>query len=819
MPPDVVGEAAVTPRSVRSRIFDALVVESGAVLAAVAVAMVAWDGAHLSLAQLFDIHTVKLWTILAVPLIVMMGYFPMLIGRTGGGIEIGLESCVLIFLANVSTPWEALVVWLLGTTIAQLLSDKRRATKAFNSGLGVIAGGLALLVISLTRADRPATLPDLLAMGLGAAVYFAVDFFLSAISLSLQEGTSLRQEVVPTGALEAFVSFLAISSLGYLAALVVYAMSSHNLQHPLPLWSAVLLAVPVMTILVASRALSRGGELARRLKVLFDTVVQAQSVKDRGPLLDVLRVGAGDLLHDHRVTLRATAPGSHEIGVLVPGGDEPQWIVAPALNRARSTAKDDQAGLAALVVVAEDALARLRLSDAMAHQAWHDPLTGLPNRSLFMDRVAHAMELQRRRGGHLAVLFCDLDGFKRVNDSYGHAAGDNLLTEVGRRIKGAVRETDTVARLGGDEFAVLLEEVSDPSEVELACDRILTALRSRFNMFGEAVSVTTTIGVAMSETGGSADSLLSQADLAMYHAKSQGKNRYETYRLSFGDQRSRRIEFVENLRAAVETKSLEVYYQPVVDLHSHMIVGVEALVRWRRDGVLVPPDLFIPTSEESGLIVGLGDIVLDIVTADAPELVAAAGRTLSIAVNVSAQQLESEGFVERVQRALQAMGGVHLTLEVTERDFVNNDPRTLAAMKALAASDVRFAIDDFGVGFSSMEYLQRLPVRILKVDKTFVANIEHDSKACTLVRSMVVMGEALGLDVIVEGIERWSQLEHVTFHAGATTGQGYLFGRPMPCPEIVQLLSASIQTWPARPDAGALADALSHIAASTVTHA
>jgi diguanylate cyclase (GGDEF)-like protein len=517
------------------------------------------------------------------------------------------------------------------------------------------------------------------------------------------------------------------------------------------------------------------------------------------------------------VALRSTAPGPNEIGVLVPGGEEQQWIVAPSLNRARSTAKDDLAGLAALVVVADDALARLRLSNAMSHQAWHDPLTGLPNRSLFMDRVAHAMELQRRRGGHLAVLFCDLDGFKRVNDSYGHAAGDNCLTEVGRRIRGAVRETDTVARLGGDEFAVLLEEVVELSEVELACERILTALRKRFHMFGEDVSVTTTIGVALSETGGTADSLLSQADLAMYHGKGQGKNRYETYRLSFGDQRSQRIEFVEDLRRAVETKALEVYYQPVVDLHSHMIVGVEALARWRRDGVLVPPDLFIPTAEQSGLIVGLGEIVLDVVMADAPKLVAAGGRSLSVAVNVSAQQLESEGFVDRVLSSRAAMGGVHLTLEVTERDFVNDEPRTLAAMNALAAADVRFAIDDFGVGFSSMEYLQRLPVRILKVDKTFVTNIEHDSKACTLVRSMVVMGEALGLDVIVEGIERWSQLEHVTFHAGATTGQGYLFGRPMTCAEMVELLSASIQTWPERPEPYGLVEALSHIEPAAVT--
>jgi diguanylate cyclase (GGDEF)-like protein len=792
----------VTAALLPGRIFNAVVVASGAVLAVAAVVAVTRHTVQVGVPTFVDTRAIDLLTVFAVPMIAMMGYFPMLIGRTGGGIEIGLDSCVLIFLANVAGPWEALLLWSLGTTIGQLVSDKRRATKTFNSGLGTIAGGLALLVIQASGggagADAEVSWRGLLAMGAGAAVYFAVDYLLSATSLALQERTSLRGEVVPRGAAAAFVSFLAIASLGYLAALVVYAMSTDHADHPLPHWSAFLLAVPVVTILVASRALSRGGELARRLQVLFDTVVKAQSVVDRAALMGVLREGAGDLLHDPRFTLRSTAPNSNEIGVLVPGGDDQEWLVAPALNRARSTAKDDQAGLAALVVVAEDALARLRLSNAMSHQAWHDPLTGLPNRSLFMDRAAHAMEMQRRRGGHLAVLFCDLDGFKRVNDSFGHAAGDSLLTEVGRRIRAAVRETDTVARLGGDEFAVLLEEVSESGEVHLACERILTALRARFPMFGEDVSVTTTIGVALSETGGTADSLLSQADLAMYHAKGQGKDRYEVYRLSFGDQRSQRIEFVENLRRAVETKALEVYYQPVVDLHSRTIVGVEALVRWRRDGVLVPPDLFIPTAEQSGLIVGLGDIVLEVVTADAPKLVEAAGRTLSVAVNVSAQQLVSEGFVPRVQSAREAMGDVHLILEVTERDFVNNEVRTLAAMHALAAADIRFAIDDFGVGFSSMEYLQRLPVRILKVDKTFVTNIEHDSKACTLVRSMVVMGEALGLDVVVEGIERWSQLEHVTFHAAATTGQGYLFGRPMPCAEMVQLLSASIPAWPDR---------------------
>ncbi len=716
---------------------------------------------------------------LGIPLIMVMGWFPMLIGRIGGGVEVGLDACVLVFLANVVHPYQALTIWLIGTSLCQAMTGKRWPTKAFNSGLGVISGGLALLVIEMTRASAPTTARELVAMGLGAAVYFISDFVLSAISLSLEERTHLLQELAPTGALAAFAAFLAIASLGYLAALVV---------RDLPNWAAVLLVVPVATILVASRAQSRGSEHARRLRVLLDTAVKVQTLGDKPVVLETLRLGACDLLRDPRVALRSRPPGTHEIGMAVRGADEQLWLVSPALNRARSTSRDDLQGMAALVVVAEDAFARLRLSDAMTHLAWHDPLTGLANRSLFMDRVEHAMQMQRRRGGRLAVLFCDLDGFKRVNDLFGHAAGDALLTEVGERISSSVRQADTVARLGGDEFAVLLEEVSDPAEVNVSCQRILQALRSRFAVSGEDVSVTTTIGVAMSETGATADALLSQADLAMYHGKSQGKNRVETYRLSFGDERLKRIALVETLRRAVEARELEVVYQPVTNLLTCETLGVEALVRWRRDGVLVPPDLFIPTAEESGLIVGLGNIVLDIVAADAPRLLAAAGRRLSVAVNVSAQQLQLEDFAARVVAAKRQMGDVDLVLEVTERDFVNNEPITLAAMMALVQADVQFAIDDFGVGFSSMGYLQRLPVRILKVDKSFITNIEDDQRTCTLVRSMVVMGEALGLDVVIEGIEQASQLEHLTEHAGARLGQGYLFGTPMSCDAMVTLL-------------------------------
>lgn len=754
--------------STKSRLFDSCVFAIGVVVGAAALISLVVDKSLADPAFF-----------LGVPLIMVMGWFPMLIGRTGGGIEIAFDSCVMIFLALITTPVQALAVWSVGLTLGQLLTDKRRSTKAFNTGLGILAGGLALLVIDSARSPERGTPRELLAVGLGAAVYFLVDFVVSAVSLSLDERTSIRRELTPTGIVPPMVAFLAIASLGYLGFLVV---------RQLPHWSAALLAVPVATILVASRAQSRGSEYARRLRVLLTTAIRVQTVTTTPEVLEELRVGACDLLRDGRTRLSKDPPHQSEIGVSVKGGGERLWIVSPALNRARSTAKDDQQGLAALVALAEDAFARLRLSDAMAHLAWHDPLTGLANRSLFLDRVEHAMQMQTRRGGQLAVLFCDLDGFKRVNDLFGHASGDELLIEVARRIRASVRQTDTIARLGGDEFAVLLEEIRDVTEVDIACQRILQEVRARSVVAGEDIAVTTTIGVAMSGAATSADALLSQADMAMYYGKAHGKNRYEAYRLSFGDERLQRIELVETLRRAVEAKELEVYYQPLVDLRTAEIFGVEALVRWRRQGALVPPDRFIRTAEESGLIVGLGDIVLDQVTHDAPLLTRAAGRGLSVGVNVSAQQLQFEPFAEQVRVARKKMGDVRLILEVTERDFVDNDSQTLAGMTALAAADVRFAIDDFGVGFSSIGYLQRLPVSILKIDKSFLAHIEDDPRACSLVRSMVVMGEALGLDVVVEGVERATQVDHLTQHCGATSGQGYFFSHPMPIDAMVTLL-------------------------------
>lgn len=779
-----------------SRVFDGAVTLGGAIV-----------GLAAALAAIPNQPVNGMWFFLGIPVIMIMCRFPMWFGRSGGGFEIGFEFCVLLFLACVIDPIQALAVWALGVSLGQVAMRKRVRMKLFNIGLGVLAGSLALVGFHTVAGSSTTQPRELLAAALGAAVYFLVDFTASGISIALEERTSLRRQLAEPDALTALAAFLAITSLGYLTALVV---------RELPGWAVSLVAVPVATILVAVRARARGSEQARRLKVLLDTSTEVQRLVDEPAVLDALLVGAIDMLREKRLVLRSTAPGPGDVGVLVHGSKQAVWIVGPDVRRVGASATDDYQGLVALAAVVKGALTRLELSAEMTHLAWHDALTGLANRARFLDRLEHSVALAGRLNRPSAVLFCDLDGFKRVNDAFGHVAGDQLLVEVARRIKSCVREVDTVARLGGDEFAVLLESVQNPADIGRACERILVALRNRIDVLNEEVSVTVTIGVAMTGGGTSADVLLSQADMAMYRAKSAGKNRYELYQSSFGDERLQRIELVEKLRRAIESSELEVHYQTVVDLRSREVYGVEALVRWRNHGVLVPPDLFIPTAEESGLIVELGASVLALVAADAPKLRAAAGRRIAVGINVSAQQLQLEGFATEVLDARATMGDIDLVLEVTERDLVNNDPRTMATMTRLAEADVRFGVDDFGTGFSSIGYLQRLPMRILKIDKSFLDRIEDDARACSLVRSMVVMGDALGLDVVVEGVERLGQLEHLTDHAHATIGQGYLFGRPLPLKGMLAVLSAAPTSvnWAPHPvDPGQSRLAASHRAA------
>ncbi|MBA2639164.1 MAG: EAL domain-containing protein [Nocardioidaceae bacterium] len=747
--------------------FDAFVAVAGLLPGAWAILVLVDDPQRFSVAALLGIVVVA-----------VMARFPWPMSREGG-IEIGFESCVLIFLACVVDPYLSLAVWTIGSLAAQLLSSKRLRAKAFNSGLTTLCGAVAVGVLWSGQRAPDNSPRELLLVGLACAAYFGADWVISAVSVALEDGTSIRTELTQPGVLGGLVVFVAIDSLGYLAALVFRNQ---------PLWVMLLLAAPLATILFAARARSRGEEHARRLHVLFAAAQRAQTVHDRAAALAMVRDAARDLLRDRRVALREQPPGAGEIGAVVVPGERGLWVTAPARVGARSTVGTDGRALQALVAVAEDTFSRLRLVDELSHLARFDALTGLANRTRLLERVEQALAADGATGGRLAVLFCDLDGFKQVNDRFGHAAGDVLLQEVGRRIVSCVRDGDTVARLGGDEFAIVLEDVEFAS-VQATGERILAALRPAIVVVSHPVAVTTSIGVAHGEPGASAEALLRNADMAMYHAKSQGKDRQEIYHVSLLDDRLHRIELVDRLRRAIAAGEFEVHYQPVVAILSGEVLGLEALVRWRCDGQLIAPDVFIPVAEETGLIVALGELVLDLVADDAPAIRAAAGRSITVAVNATARQLRSPSFAGVVRRTRAAMRDLNLVIEVTEHDFVGDGGQALATMEELAAEDVRFAIDDFGVGFSSIGYLQRLPVRILKIDRSFVTSVDSDSRACDLLHSMVLMGSGLGLDVVVEGIERESQLAHVTEHCEAGLAQGFLFARPEPLARTLATLA------------------------------
>jgi diguanylate cyclase (GGDEF)-like protein len=743
-------------------------------------------GLALAAVCLFDMvtlgHPLGWLELLAIPLTVVIARFPIVLDRGDGGIEVGFDSAVLMFLLCSQPPDVAVVTWFLGVLITQLITDKRPLYKCFNIGIGVIGGAVSAAVITSVRGASHANTPrELAAVALGAACYFMCDFLLTATSVSLESGTGIREHVLQRGTLIAIACFVPFDSMGYLGAVMVRANPT------IPWWTVLLLGVPLTVLLVATRAVTRGSENARRLSVLFDAAVRAQTLSDPRQVVDALLDDARRLLRLKQVEIRTTPAGPHEIGAQLRDGQRDRWLVAAGRHRARSTSTADRQALEALVAVASDAFARLRLTDDMTHLARHDLLTNLPNRGLLLDRVEHALQVARRRGTRVALLFIDLDGFKPVNDRFGHAAGDAVLIDVAQRLLGCVRQSDTVARLGGDEFAVLLEDV-DPTEVDSACERILTALSRGAHVAGHQLSLSASIGVAFGNHTETSDSMLRNADLAMYEAKSRGKDQFVRYERAIGRSRLQRLELVESLRASIAAGDLSLVYQPVVRASTGWITGVEALARWRSNGVDIPPDVFIRVAEESGLVVALGDVVLAKAAEDAAFLNNAFGGDLSVGVNISAKQLREPDFVSKILRARDRMGQANLVLEITERDCVDNDAVSLDAMARLAKRGVNFAIDDFGVGFSSIGYLQDMPISIIKTDASFSENIDGDERSCALLCSITMMGQALGLDVVVEGIERATQLEHVCGHVHAPYAQGYLLHRPMPLEALVEVL-------------------------------
>ncbi|MEX2228032.1 MAG: EAL domain-containing protein [Dehalococcoidia bacterium] len=436
-----------------------------------------------------------------------------------------------------------------------------------------------------------------------------------------------------------------------------------------------------------------------------------------------------------------------------------------------------------IVVNARDVTERKTLEDQLRHQAFHDELTGLPNRALFHDRLEQALVGAARRACHVAVLLIDLDRFKVINDSLGHAIGDELLVSAAQRLRSHLRESDTVARLGGDEFAVMIEDVASRSDAEAAAMRVLAAFEERLSFGGHQAVITASVGLAVSEPGElDAADLMRRADVAVFRAKEEGRARLAVYDEAVDASSTRRFEMESELRRAVDRDELRLLYQPEIDLRSGLVVGFEALVRWEHpERGLVPPQEFIPLAEETGEIIRIGHWVLLEACRQAqawrltlPEL----GR-FTVAVNLSAKEFLEPDLVWRVAQTLRDTGldASMLRIEITETVVMRDTHVARKVFFELKGLGVEIAIDDFGTGYSSLNYLRRLPADVLKVDRSFVTEVDHDEREAAIVRAVVHVAQALDMHVVAEGIERLEQ-SVVLAEIGCETAQGYYFSRP-----------------------------------------
>jgi diguanylate cyclase (GGDEF)-like protein/PAS domain S-box-containing protein len=444
--------------------------------------------------------------------------------------------------------------------------------------------------------------------------------------------------------------------------------------------------------------------------------------------------------------------------------------------------------------IIRDITDRKSLEEQLTHQALHDPLTKLANRVLFRDRVAHALAKIARSKTSIAVLFLDLDNFKTVNDSLGHARGDMLLVSVAERLRTCLRSTDTPARLGGDEFAVLIENARHPEDAVFVVERITEALRDPFTIDGKEVFVETSIGIAASVTGAeNPEELLRNADVAMYKAKSQGKGRYVFFENEMRVALMERIELEDDLRTAIENQELELNYQPIVELETNRVTGMEALIRWNhpKHGLILP-DKFIPIAEDANLIVPIGIWVLEEACRQASCWINQYGGEwdLSITVNLSIRQFQQSNLFKLVAETLArtALPPEYLILEITETLMIQNTEAMIEKLQRLKDLGIRLAIDDFGTGYSSLSYLHRFPVDILKIDKSFIEKVCQGKEGTAVARAIIMMGESLNLRVIAEGVENAEQASALK-RLGCESGQGYHFSRPLDRDAMTEFLA------------------------------
>lgn len=459
----------------------------------------------------------------------------------------------------------------------------------------------------------------------------------------------------------------------------------------------------------------------------------------------------------------------------------------------RGVADHSETGQQRMAGSQTDISARKKAEQHLQHAARHDPLTGLANRMRLDEQLQQALQRQEKLGAReAALLFVDLDRFKLINDSLGHAIGDQVLVEVAQRLRACLRPGDELFRFGGDEFVVLLDDLACADDAERVAQRILDGLHHPLHLGERTLVVNASIGIAPLREHGKSLDALQAADLALYRAKAAGKAQFARYSDELQQAAQRHLEMESAMGQALDNGELELHYQPICQLHQgrEQLAGVEALLRWRSGGQLISPLEFIPALEESGEIVRVGDWVLQQACRQVRAWQLAGQAQLRCSVNISSRQLQQASFIPRLIDILQDSGlpPASLILEITESQLMEDTAQTLVSLRELASLGVRLALDDFGTGYCSLGYLKRFPLHILKVDKSFIAGTPADGEMSAISRAIIGLGHSLGLEVVAEGVENTRQLDFV-FDEGCRYAQGYWFSRPQPAEELQQLFT------------------------------
>ncbi|WP_280153708.1 EAL domain-containing protein [Piscinibacter sp. XHJ-5] len=493
---------------------------------------------------------------------------------------------------------------------------------------------------------------------------------------------------------------------------------------------------------------------------------------------------AGLIIEDQRAVL---AGGHSELEVEVSQGDGKRTYLTQRFPLRRADGE-----LFAIGCVATDITERKSHEERIRYLAQNDVLTGLPNRTLFRDRVAQAIAQAQRSGAHVAVMFLDLDHFKNVNDSLGHETGDELLKAAANRLRGCLRAGDTAARQGGDEFVICLPTLAEGSHAIPIAEKLLEALRQPFSVGSNELHVRGSVGISVFPgDGADADELMRAADAAMYHAKEKGRDTFRFFTAELNNTAQRRLALANRLYEALQRREFVLHYQPKVELQTGRIFGAEALIRWPQvDGSYIGPHEFVRVAEETGQIGPLGEWILHEACAEAARWHRLGHHGISVAVNLSPQQLLRPGFPEFAQSVLRQTGlpPQSLEIEITEGVLMARSAENMSALEALAGLGIGLAIDDFGTGYSSLAYLQRFPVSVLKIDRSFTDGVGVDAGDTAIVTAIIAMAHSLRLDVVAEGVETIEQAQFLKAH-GCRGAQGFHFSRPVPPERFVRLLS------------------------------